>query len=315
MGTDEPRTVRAMAATSYGDPARVIAPVDVAVPAPGPDEVTVTVRAAGVNPIDGKIVRGQFGDDPAALPRRIGSEAAGVVSAVGDGSRFAVGDEVIVYRAIGGYAQALLADDETVFRKPAALPFPTAAGLLLTGVTAADLVETAAVTDADTVVVHGGAGGVGAIAVQLAVRRGARVIATAAQRNHEYLAGLGAVPVVYGDGLTERLHQAARGPVTAALDTVGTDEAIDASLALGVAPERIVSIAAFGRGGDGIILVDGSTPQSKRHRAEAIPGLIADATSGELTVEVAKTFPLEQAGQALAELAGAHPRGKFVLLP
>ena len=326
MTSGHSRTVRAMAATRYGDPAQVVGPVAAAHTPPGPGQAVVDVRAARVNPIDGKIVRGLFGTDPAALPRRIGSEVSGVVTAVGAGARYFApaeadrreihaGDEVIVYRAIGGYAEALLADADSVHPKPATLPFPTAAGLLLVGVTAADLVGAAKITGSDTVVVHGGAGAVGAIAVQLARRRGATVIATAAPRNHEFLAGLGAVPVAYGAGVAQRIHAAARRPVTAALDTAGTDEAIDASLDLGISPARIVSIAAFGRGTDGIVIVDGSTADSRRRRSAAIGGLIADATSGELTVEIAKTFPLEQAGQALAELAGPHSRGKFVLLP
>ncbi|GAB09980.1 putative oxidoreductase [Gordonia araii NBRC 100433] len=320
------RTVRAMAATGYGDPNEVVVAISSQVPVPGPGQVVVDVRAAGVNPIDAKIVRGLFGADPEKLPRRIGSEAAGVVLAVGDDARYFnvddgdrraihVGDEVIVYPASGAFADVLVARDTAVHPKPSPLPFPIAAGLLLVGVTAADLVGAAEITGADTVVVHGGAGAVGSMAVQLAARRGARVIATAAPRNHEYLAELGAVPVSYGDGVAGRIRDAADGAVTAALDTAGTDEAIDACLELGIAPSRIVTIAAFGRADDGIVIVDGSTPDSRRRRDEAVTGLIADATSGDLVVEVGATYPLDQAGRALADLSGPHPRGKFVLLP
>ncbi len=323
---DALRTVVAMVATAYGDPAEVVRPVEFAVAPPDPGQVVVAVRAVGVNPVDGKIVRGLFGPDPARLPRRIGSEAAGVVVAVGDGARYfsladderraiEVGDEVIVYRAIGAFAEAIVADDVTVHPKPTGLDFATAAGLLLAGATAADLVGAAAIAGGDTVVVHGAAGAVGSMTTQLACRRGATVIATAAERNHEHLAGLGAIPVAYGDGLADRIRTAADRAVTAALDAVGTDEAIDASLALGVEPARIVSINAFGRADDGIVLIDGASPDSKRRRDESIAGLITDATSGRLVVEIAQTFPLEQAGRALAALAAPHPRGKFVLLP
>ncbi|MFT3900754.1 MAG: NADP-dependent oxidoreductase [Gordonia sp. (in: high G+C Gram-positive bacteria)] len=326
MADESLRTATAMVATEYGDPTTVVAARTVDIAPPGPGQVVVAVRAAGVNPVDGKVVRGLFGADPAALPRRIGSEAAGVVTAVGDGARYfdpdddqrrdiCVGDEVIVYRAVGGYAQALLADDTSVHPKPAALDFPVAAGLLLAGATAADMVGAADIRAGDTVVVHGGAGAVGTVAVQLARKAGATVIATAAPRNHDFLRALGAIPVAYGEGVADRIRGAAPGGVTAALDTVGTDEAIDTSLALGVPPTRIVSIAAFGRADDGIVIVDGSGGDSKRRREEAIAGLIAEATSGGLVVEVAKTFPLAQAGAALDELARAHPRGKFVLLP
>ena len=167
----------------------------------------------------------------------------------------------------------------------------------------------------DTVLIHGGAGAVGVIAVQLAGKIGATVIATAAPANHDHLRELGAIPVAYGDGLLERVQAAAENPVTVAIDTVGTDEAVDVSLALVDDRDRIVSIAAFGRGDDGIVLIDGSTPQSKENRSNAIDGLIADAASGALVTDVAGTYPLDQAAKALDDILSSHPRGKFVLLP
>ena len=164
----------------------------------------------------------------------------------------------------------------------------------------------------------GGAGAVGVIAVQLARKIGATVIATAAPANHDHLRELGAIPVAYGDGLLERVQAAAaESPVTVAIDTVGTDEAIDVSLALvdDRDRDRIVSIAAFGRGDDGIVLINGSTPQSKENRSNAIDDLIADAASGALMTDVAGTYPLDQAAKALDDILSSHPRGKFVLLP
>lgn len=307
-------------ANAYGDPADVLELVEFEPARPGPGQVVVETRAIGVNPADAKTVRGVMGADESKLPLPLGFEAAGAIAAVGDGAvtpkgPLSVGDEVIVYRAHGAYADRLSADITTVHRIPPSLDFEHAAGLLLVGVTAADTVATANVTADDVVLIHGGSGAVGAIAIQLAAKVGATVIATGGERNHGHLRALGAVPVAYGDGLPDRVRQAAPAPVTVVIDTVGNDEAIDASLELVEDPGRIVSIAAFGRASDGIVLLNGSTPESKRHRADAIDGLIADAASGELVTEVAKTFPLNDAATALSELETAHPRGKFVLIP
>ncbi|ROZ99213.1 NADP-dependent oxidoreductase [Gordonia sp. OPL2] len=311
---------RKIIATAYGDPAEVLELVDEEPPRPGPGHVLVETKAIGVNPADAKIVRGTMGGDESKLPLPIGFEAAGVVAAVGDGAvlpdgPLAVGDEVIVYRASGAYADRVLADLTAVHRRPESLDVEHAAGLLLVGVTAADLIGTAGVTADDVVLVHGGSGAVGAITIQLARSAGATVIATASPRNHDHLRALGAIPIAYGDGLLDRIREVSPAPVTVALDTVGTDEAIDASLALVDNPGKIVSIAAFGRASDGIVLVNGSTPESKSLRAEAVDGLIADAAAGELVTEVAKTFPLADAATALTELETSHPRGKFVLIP
>lgn len=301
-------------ATAYGEPAEVVEVTQAEIPGPGPGQVLVEVQAAGINPIDAKIVRGTMGADTSALPRDLGFEAAGVIAALGEGvDDLAVGNEVIVYRAVGGFADRVVADLAAVHPRPATLDAEHAAGLLLVGVTAADAVATAGIADGDVVLIHGGSGAVGSIAVQLAVRAGATVLATGSDANRGFIDGLGATALTYGPGLLDRVREAAPGPVTAVIDTVGTDEAIDTSLELVADRARIVSIAAFGRGDDGITLINGSTPDSKRHRTEAIPGLIADAAAGTLVTEVAKTFPLSEAARALTDLTSSHPRGKYVL--
>ncbi|MFW0792356.1 NADP-dependent oxidoreductase [Gordonia sp. CPCC 205515] len=306
--------------TAYGEPADVVRLIEAPDPTPGPGQVVVATRAIGMNPADVKTIRGQMGADESRLPLPLGFEAAGVVTAIGEHAHSAsgpisVGDDVIVYRAVGAYTDVLLADATAVHHRPSTLDAEHAAGLLLVGVTAADLVATAAVQPSDVVLVHGGSGAVGSIAVQLAVSVGATVVATAGAANQDHVAALGATPVVYGEGLLDRVRTAATGPVTAVLDTVGTDEAIDVSLQLVDNPGKIVSVAAFGRAADGIVVLNGSTPQSKQNRAAAIDDLIADAAAGRLATEVAKTFPLADAPTALTELATTHPRGKFVLLP
>ncbi|OBA38135.1 MULTISPECIES: quinone oxidoreductase family protein [Gordonia] len=316
-------TARQAVANEYGEPSTVVEIVKAELPLPDPGQVVIDVTAIGVNPADAKTVRGVMGTDESKLPIPIGNELAGVVRAVGDPldgqtPGFAVGDEVIAYPISGAYADHVVVNERSVHRKPAGLDDEHAASLLLAGVTAADAIATAGVQADDTVLIHGGAGAVGVIAVQLARKIGATVIATAAPANHDHLRELGAIPVAYGDGLLERVQAAAaESPVTVAIDTVGTDEAIDVSLALvdDRDRDRIVSIAAFGRGDDGIVLINGSTPQSKENRSNAIDDLIADAASGALMTDVAGTYPLDQAAKALDDILSSHPRGKFVLLP
>jgi len=146
---------------------------------------------------------------------------------------------------------------------------PPASGLVLTGATAWHGLVATGVSDGETVLIHGGAGGVGIMAVQLAVARGATVIATASPARHEFLRELGAVPVAYGPGLAERVRELATGGVDAALDPVGTDEAVDVSLELVADKARIATIAAFGRAGQaGIKALGGGTRRRPGHRAQ-----------------------------------------------
>jgi NADPH:quinone reductase-like Zn-dependent oxidoreductase len=305
-------------ATGFGGP-EVLSVIDEPTPSPGPGEVLVDVRAVGVNPVDYKSYSGAFGTDPAQLPKHLGSEASGVVSALGSGVEgISVGDEVIAYRAPGSYAAHLVVPASEITPKPAGLGWPQAAGLLLTGATAVHALTAADVTAGETVLVHGAAGGVGLMAVQLAAARGATVVATASPGKHELLRGLGALPVGYGPGLDDRVRAAAPQGIDAALDLVGTDEAVDVSLALVASRARIVTIAAFGRAGkDGITLIGGGpgADPGTEIRAAARSTLAQAAGDGSLTVLVAKTFPLADAAQAHRELMAGHVTGKLVLLP
>ncbi|MFD4180657.1 zinc-binding dehydrogenase, partial [Rhodococcus sp. NPDC058514] len=162
----------------------------------------------------------------------------------------------------------------------------------------------------------GRGGALGSLAVQLAVAKGATVIGTAAKANHEYLRGLGAIPVVYGDGLESRVRELAPKGVDAAFDTAGTDEAVDVSLALVADRKRIVTIVAFGRAQkDGFVVIGAGNPDTPRIRKASRLGLIEAAARGELDIVVAKTFPLAEAARAHAELQQPHPSGKFILIP
>ncbi len=305
-------------AAAYGGP-EVLSVVQVDVGPPGRGEVVVDVRAAGVNPVDHKIVSGAMGNDPARLPRPVGLEVAGVVSAVGPdttgpGGPLSVGDEVVAYPVQGGYADTVVAAAANTVPKPAALPWPQAAGVLLTGGTAAHTLQASGIEPGETLLVHGGAGSVGQLAVQLAVRAGATVVATAAERNHDRLRGLGAIPVTYGPGLVDRVRAAAPGGVDAAIDTIGTDEAVDTSLELVSDRSRIVSVAAFGRADAGIVLLSKDDPET-HVRAEAWRTLLPAVADGSVTITVARTYPLAEAAEALRFVRDGHAGGKVVLLP
>jgi NADPH:quinone reductase-like Zn-dependent oxidoreductase len=313
---------RAVVATAFGGP-EVLSVVEVSVLEPGLSEVVVEVRAAATNPYDYKLYSGAYGSDPSHLPIRLGMEAAGVVTAAGDKAEGPAGpvrsgDEVIAYPAQGAYATRIVVPASAVVPKPATLSFEEASGLLLTGATAVHALTVTGVTGGDTVVVHGASGGVGLMAVQLAVNAGARVIATASQASHAYLRELGAEPVAYGDGLVERIRGMAPEGVDAAVDTIGSDEALDASMALVADRDRIVTIAAFQRGVELGIKVIGAGPggdPGTEVRAAAKSELVRLATEGKLRVRVAGTYPFSEAAAAHRELMSGHTHGKIVLVP
>jgi NADPH:quinone reductase len=276
-------------------------------PPPGPDEVTIAVRAAGVNPADVK-----HPARAASFPVPVGYEVAGVVTAAGTSAGFAAGDEVLAFRIGGGWASEVTVPAADVLAKPATLTFPEAANLLLAGCTAAEMLHVTAVGAGDTVLVHGASGAVGVSVLQQAALLGARVIGTASPDRFAVVERYGGTPVAHGDGLLSRL------PVTvdAALDCVGTDEAVDVSLALVADRSRIVTIAAAQRAGaDGFTAIAGNLPASKAFRDSVRPELVRLAAEGRLDVPVARTFPLADALDAVEVVRGQHPGGKLALVP
>jgi NADPH:quinone reductase-like Zn-dependent oxidoreductase len=254
---------------------------------------------------------------------RLGSEAAGVVRTVngdleGPSGPIRVGDEVIVYRASGAYADAIVTPASTVIAKPSSQSFEEASGLMLTGTTAVHALHTVSVASGDTVLIHGGAGGVGLMAVQLAVADGARVIATASESGHDLLRELGAEPVTYGDGLLERVRALAPDGVDAALDLIGSDEAADVSIELVSDRNRIVTIVGAGRAGSLGIQAIGGGPGADpgtEIRAAARLELVKRVEAGSLRVIVASTYPLAEVAAAHRELAAGHAHGKIILIP
>lgn len=169
----------------------------------------------------------------------------------------------------------------------------------------------------DTILLHGASGAVGVSVLQQAALRGIRVIGTASATRFDVVERFGGIPVTYGPGLADRVRAAAAGvAVAAALDAVGTDEAIDVSLELVGERRRIVTIAAAQRAArDGIVAIAGSMPASARFRDGIRAELVALAQQGHLVVPVARTFPLDEAPAALQLLAGGHPGGKLALIP
>jgi NADPH:quinone reductase-like Zn-dependent oxidoreductase len=307
---------RAVVAAAYGGP-EVLSLVEIDAATPEPGEVVVQVRAVGVNPADWKRYSGVWGDDPAALPLRIGFEAAGTVVAVGPGvDDLEPGSPVIGYRVEGAYAERLVVPRSALVRKPDSLSWEQAAGLLLAGASAVHAVTAVGVREGETVLVHAAAGGVGSMVVQLARARGARVIGTASRASREYLVALGADPVVYGDGLADRVRSLAPSGVDAAVDAVGTDEAVDVSLELVPDRSRIATLVAFARakerGIKGLGGAPGADPGTEI-RAAARNELVELADAGKVTVHVAHTYPISQAAEAHRELQRGHVHGKLVL--
>jgi NADPH:quinone reductase-like Zn-dependent oxidoreductase len=287
--------------------------VDVPTPEPGPAQVLVQVKAAGINPGEAKIRDGALhARFPAEFPSGEGSDLAGVVSQLGPGvTGVAVGDSVIGYtdnRA--SHAEYVLVEAGHLTPKPDDVPWDVAGALFVAGVTAYAAVRAVAPTAADTVVVASAAGGVGSIAVQLAARTGATVIGLAGPANHDWLAGHGVLPVAYGDGVADRIRAAAP-TVDAFIDTFGADY-VQLALDLGVSPARVDTIVNFGAVREYGVKAEGSAAGASAATLAELAGLVA---ARELEIPIAATFPLAHVRDAYRLLASGHVRGKIVLIP
>jgi NADPH:quinone reductase-like Zn-dependent oxidoreductase len=291
----------------------VLKVVDVPRPVPGPGQVLVQVKAAGINPGEAKIREGlMHAQWPATFPSGQGSDLAGIVAETGpDVTGFAAGDEVIGFtNNRASQAEFVLAEAKNLTPKPAAVPWEAAGALFVAGATAWAAVRAVALTEGDTVVVAGAAGGVGSLAVQLARRAGATVIGLASEANHGWLRSHGVIPVTYGAGVEDRIRHAA-GTVDAFIDTVGGDY-VQIALDLGVKPSRIDTIANFAAVEKYGVKGDGSAVGARAQVLAELAGLIA---AGELEVPIAAAYPLDQVRDAYRRLAQGHLLGKIVLIP
>lgn len=295
----------------FGGP-EVLSVIDVEPPRPGPGQVRVQVRVAGLNPVDLKILRG----GPAAqahgarLPSGTGNDFAGIVDEVGEGvTSHRPGDEVFGGARHRAQADFIVIDAELALRKPDSLLIEQAGALDIAGRAAWATVRSAQLTADDTVLISAAAGGVGVLASQLARASGATVIGTASLRNHDFLRSLGVIPVEYGEGLVDRVRDASRRTVTAVLDYHGADT-IDAGLALGVPGPRINTIVARGHAAErGIAGVGGqaATLGNLLELAELIAG-------GAVVLPMDSIYPIERVAEAYTRLAQGHTRGKSILV-
>lgn len=296
----------------YGTP-EVLRVVDAEPPVPGPTQVRIAVRAAGVNPIDWKILSGQMRElFPVELPAGVGSDVAGVVDAIGaEVTEWAVGDEVLGQSTTGSFADYALTESDEIVRKPAGVAWEVAGSLAGAGGTAYAVLKKLGIKAGETLLIHAAAGGVGTFAVQLAKAQGVNVIGTAGEANHEYLRSLGATPVTYGDGLAERVRAVAPQGVDAVLDASGRGE-IPLSIELTGNPARVLTLVAFDAAGTGIQIHAGG---SGSELGAALRELAALAEQARLVVSISQTFPLTEAAAALSASMTGHGHGKIAVVP
>jgi NADPH:quinone reductase-like Zn-dependent oxidoreductase len=276
--------------------------------------VLVEVLATSINPGEAKIREGAFAEQwPTTFPSGQGSDLAGLLHEVGEGvDTVAVGDDVIGFTNDRvAQAQYVVVEASDVTPKPARVSWEVAGSLFVAGATAYAAVRAVAPQPGDTVVVSGAAGGVGSLAVQLARRTGARVVGIAGGANHDWLRDHGVVPVAHGDDVADRIREAAPQGVDAFIDTFGQGY-VALALSLGVAPERIDTIADFAAIDEFGVKGEGNAAAAS---AEVLAELADLVATGELEVPIAATYPLDEVRAAYTELEKGHTRGKIVLLP
>ncbi len=296
----------------YGD-IDVLKVVEVPRPVPGPGQVLVEVRAAGINPGEASIRTGVFAQRwPSTFPSGQGSDLAGVVAEVGAGvTGVAVGDEVIGFtdnRA--SHAQFVVVEEADLTPRPAGVSWEEAGSLYVAGTTAFAAVRAVAPRRGDTVVVSAAAGGVGSLVVQLAKASGATVVGLASAANHEWLRGQGVIPVAYGEGVADRIREVA-GRVDAFIDTFGGGY-VELALDLGVAPDRINTIFDFEAAARYGVKTEGN---AEGGTAAVVAELAALVEKGALEVPIARVYPLDEVQAAFRELSARHTHGKIVLRP
>jgi NADPH:quinone reductase-like Zn-dependent oxidoreductase len=305
--------MRAVRFDTYGG-VDVLEVRDVDDPVAGPGDVVVAVRAAGINPGEIAIREGRMHERwPATFPSGQGTDFAGVVQTLGAGvGGLAEGDEVLGWtEQRASQAELVAVPAEHLTRKPEDVPWEVAGSLFVVGMAALSSVDAVGPQAGETVVVSAAAGGVGSIAVQLAVRTGALVIGLAGEPNHAWLRERGAVPVRYGEGQEDRIREVAHGTVNGFIDTFGGGY-VDLAVALGVPVERINTIADFEAVGRLGVSSQGTHSNATAERLAELAALVAE---GAVEVPVAAVYSLDEVRQAYRALAERHTHGKIVLVP
>ena len=305
---------RAVRFDRYGD-VDVLNVVDVERPVPGPGEVLVRVKAAGINPGEASIRKGLLHERwPATFPSGEGTDLAGVIEELGPGVEGLDVDEPVIgwtdQRA--SHAELVVVPADQLTRKPAGVSWEAAGALFVAGTTAYATVRAVRASSGDTVVVSGVAGGVGSLAAQLVVVAGATAIGLAGETNHQWLLEHGVIPVAYGDGVADRIREVSERKVDALIDTFGSGYVALAVDELGVAPDRVDTIIDWEAGQKYGVKMEGTA-------AAASAGVVAELAQlideGRLEVPIAKVYPLEDVRDAFRELEQRHTRGKIVLRP
>lgn len=305
-------TVRAVRFNDYGD-VDVLQVVDVPRPVPGPGQVLVRVRAAGINPGEAKIRDGALHERfPATFPSGQGSDLAGVVEQTGDGVRaFSAGDDVAGFTdSRASHAEYALVDASDLVPKPAQVPWEVAGSLFVVGTTAVAAVRAVGAEPGEVVVVAGAAGGVGSLAAQLARIKGARVLGIASAADGPWLIAHGIEPVDYASDIAAGIR-ATTDRVNAFIDAAGHGN-VARALDLGVAPERIDTIVDFAAAAQLGVKADGSSAAAN---AEVLAELLALLADGRLELPIGRTFPLTHVREAYSHLNAKHGHGKIVLIP
>ena len=293
---------------TYGGP-EVLTVAEAPEPHAGPGQIRIVVKATSVNGYDWKVRSGMFArDKPLDSPAYLGLDASGVVDEVGEGvTGVHVGDEVF---GLGKNTNAELAVLDSWAHKAPAIDWAVAAAVGVAAETGERALRLLDVKSGDTLFIDGGAGGVGAVAVQIAVAQGVRVIASAGPDNQGYLREIGAIPVLYGEGVVDRVRAASGGKIDAVLDVAGKTP-IEDLISLAPEPSQVVTIANYGAASSGARVTGGAADsQPMKALAEA-----AELLEQNKLVVKFQTFPLERAAEAHRISEAGHVRGKLVLLP
>ena len=302
---------KAVVVNRFGGP-EVLEVADLPSPVDVPNgRVRVDVKAAGIQPVDTAIRAGRMpmGLDP-SFPITLGNDFAGVITEIGDEvTGWAVGDEVLGFQVLACHAEEAVVSADQIVRKPPAMPWTVAGSLSASGQTADIAIEALRIGPDDTLLIHGAAGGVGTIAVQLARHVGATVIGTASEGNHEHLRSIGAIPVAYGEGLVDRVRAVSPGGVTAVFDAAGGERTLLDSIALCPDTSRIGTIAAYEEAARlGVQGIRGPRTAARLAR------LVDLYDKGELSITISRTFRLDEAAEAHRAVEARRITGKMVFV-